>query len=107
MGIDFLVNEIIKSTDSPKNKSILKTNYSWNFFDFSEAVQLSIFKHLIENLTDVDLEDYYEALEDAKIFMDSLRIHKMSDVLVKEFEKVFKEFDRLLYWDTENLINDR
>lgn len=106
-SIDFLVNEITQSIGKPAKERPSKTNYLWNFFDFSESVQLSILKHLIESLTDVDLQDYHSALEEVTIFMDSLCIHKMSDVLANEYEKVRKEVDNLLLADIEDLENGR
>lgn len=106
-GIDFLVNEITKSIGPPAEKSSLRTNYLWNFFDFSETVQLSILKHLIESLTDVDIQDYHSALEETTIFINSLRTHNMSDILTKEFEKVCKEVDNLIVADIEDLKNNR
>ena len=55
----------------------------------------------------MDLQDYHSALEEVTIFMDSLCIHKMSDVLANEYEKVRKEVDNLLLADIEDLENGR
>ncbi len=106
-GIDFLVNEITKSIGMPKKEYSLKTNYLWNFFDFCEPLQLSILKNLIESLDDVDLKYYHSALEEISIFMDSLRIHITSDILAKEYEKVYNEVQDLILIDMADLENGR
>lgn len=106
-GIDYLIDEITKSIGKPKHKQTLKTNYTWNFHDFSEEVQTSFLKHLAKIYEDIDLMCYHEALEDAMIFLDSIRNHGISDAVVQEFEKTYEQFKRMLMQDEQDLWNDR
>lgn len=105
-GIEFLIEEIQKAIGNPPNKQILKTNYEWNFHDFSEVVQLSILKNLYKILADVDLEYYHESLEESLFYLDSIRNYGLSDIVAQEFEKTYREFQKLIREDEEDLWND-
>lgn len=106
-GLDYIVEEIIKVIGASTHKSYLKTNYNWTFYDFSESVQMSICKHLISSLTDVDIIDYHRSLEEADLFLSSIDTTKISDLVANKLRELMVELKKLIIEDINNLINDR
>jgi hypothetical protein len=95
-GIPSLVYQIKDAIGAPPKTSKRKTNFIWSFFDFNEAVQISILKNIVRGAADVDSADYASAVMDIRLFLDSLDRKLMSKKLLPYYDTAQAEIQLII-----------